>query len=131
MMSLISRFVSVFWNDGMIPIRPVRIVERTCAFVAAHPPGRIWRWEIPLRNGGWIPAASFLPLWHPPQCVSNKSCPRAISRDFLDCPKREHPDSAVQARPAKMHTQQIALIREAAPQRNGLFALAIVPKLHS
>ena len=78
----------IFWSfrlpskEGMMPERPVSIVERTMASVAGAPLGSCDRRKIPARFGGILARSERLPLWQPQQSSSKSAFPRAIACSF-------------------------------------------------
>ena len=96
-MSWMSSSLRLPSNEGMIPLRPVKIVERTSSSVADLPLGRNLRSKTPCRSGGTFSRSSLLRLWQPLQCIAKRSFPRAIA--FARRPSESHPDDPCNRHP--------------------------------
>ena len=78
-------------KEGIMPLRPVSMVERTTSSVADLPLGRNLRSKTPCRSGGIFSRSSLLRLWQPLQCISNRCFPRAMATARRPS-QYEHPD---------------------------------------
>jgi len=94
-MSWMSSSLRLPSKEGIMPLRPVSMVERTRSSVADLPLGRSLLSKTPCRSGGTFSRSSLVRPWQPMQCISNRSfpCEMAFARRLSPYEQPEDPDN--------------------------------------